>query len=154
MEIKRIILGLAFFIFLFGNVSAQFVEGNNVTQAQLNSVNIDLITYQDLSCRSDSALSLYQNRLYVMLASCLTLINNNDGTYLVSRETFYPRFRAIDYWSCRAVNTQAFCNNKFIKVLMSYATNEVEKQKNLARSFQTSAIQTLPSDFTNVNIFR
>lgn len=107
MRIKKKTIQLsvivAFYILLAGAFVVGISDGQVITQAQLNNLEISKITKGYLECQRDapdSKITLHGIKIYLVDASCLDLYNNGDGTYNITRVNTDVWFRVSDYKDC------------------------------------------------------
>lgn len=140
MKINRIILIVflisVMMIFLTTFISAYQV-GQNVTQAQLDNVNVSNLNIQDLECQSEGY--RYESRRNAFIIwSCLDIIEY-PGTdhYVIVRTQQSTRINPIAIRGCVQREGLDFCRTLMRNKMKERVFNNFENLKRKIKDFQT-----------------
>lgn len=132
---KLILIG--FCILLLPLVLA-FEEGQNITQEQLDSLNLNLTTWNFLDCEGDP-FPLFRGRGIINQYTCLSLDKINNDTYIVIRKDYETLVRYRSAYRCLLNFNFTICKEYFTIEVRRQALQTVEKIRLELSEFQTEA---------------
>ena len=127
------------------------VSGAVFTQTQIDSINPNTYNLQcqrELVQGADYEISSGQ---FVIGFSCLNIARLTDTTYNVTKTTFYPHFRILDYFQCKVSASQQVCVNRYVAVLQSQIDTYKTSVRTKLKFFQTQDENEINTNFGNIN---
>lgn len=129
---KIIFFGLL--IFMIGFVSA-IDEGDFISQQQLDNINIDSLTWQNLQCQGENRTWSSGWNLHSGF-SCLNLREIPEG-YIVYRADYFSSIQLWKIRECLSNQNIDFCRDKYRQEVILQALQRVERIKEQIKQLQT-----------------
>lgn len=116
--------------------SAQISQGQIITQAQLNSINVSNINFQDLRCVADNGYEIDRKYIY-KLFNCLEVNQINETHYLIQRGYFSTSTEIEGLVNCLTFINPALCRNRFERDVRNQASQRINLIKRQIVIYQT-----------------